>query len=230
MVLPRKPVSNTTLGGRKMRFSYRVVLLACASMLVFAAAASANSLANPGFESGDFTGWQTFGNCYVEADIPAEPGHYVPYEGQYLAKLFGNFYCEDCFNVSGIFQEFDTCPGDQWCFNVNSRHSGWEPMAGGNWMVQKLAFFDINGDEIVEAASESTILDASSPVDEWIINDVIFGTAPMNAVKVQALVLFLQPSLDGGAGQVDAGCLMYLGGGSSATESSSWGQIKSLFD
>jgi hypothetical protein len=213
-----------------MRLSYRVVLLACAVMFAFAGAASANSILNPGFESGDFTDWQVFGNCFVEDDLPAEPGHYVPYEGLFLAKLFGNFWCENCFNVSGIFQEFDTCPGDEWCFSVNSRNSAYEPMAGGNWMVQKIAFFDTDGNEITEAASESTILDASSPLDEWIINDVIFGIAPEGAVKVQALVLFLQPSLDGGAGQVDAACLMYLGGGSSATESSSWGQIKSLFE
>ena len=212
-----------------MRLGYRIVLLACASMLVFAAAASANSLANPGFESGDFTGWQIFGNCYVEDDLPAEPGHYVPYEGLYLAKLFGNFWCENCFNVSGIFQEFPTCEGDEWCFSVNSRNSGWEPMAGGNWMVQKIAFFDALDNEL-PGASESVILNAASPIDEWIINDVIFGVAPPGAVKMQALILFLQPSLDGGAGQVDAACLMYLGGGASATESSSWGQIKSLFE
>jgi hypothetical protein len=199
-------------------------------MLAFAVAASGNSLMNPGFESGDFTGWGVFGNCFVEDDLPAEPGHYVPYEGLYLAKLFGNFWCEGCFNVSGLFQEFDTCPGDQWCFSVNSRNSAYEPMAGGNWMVQKIAFFDVNGDEIVAAAVESTILDPSSPLDEWIINEPIFGTAPENAVKVQSLILFLQPSLDGGAGQVDAACMIYIGGGASATESSSWGQIKALFE
>jgi hypothetical protein len=210
-----------------MRLSYRVVLLACASMFVFAATASANSLVNPGFESGDFTGWGVFGNAYVEADNPAEPGHYVPYEGLYLAKLFGNFWCEGCFNVSGIFQEFPTCEGDQWCFSVNSRNSAWESMSGGNWMVQKIAWFDAGGTEI--GGVESTILDASSPLDEWIINDMIIGFAPPGAVKMQALILFLQPSLDGGAGQVDAACLTFLGG-ASATETSTWGQIKTLFE
>lgn len=210
-----------------MSLSYRVALMAGAIVFAMAFAVSANSLVNPGFESGDFTGWGVFGNCFVEDDLPAEPGHYVPYEGLFLAKLFGNFWCEDCFNVSGIFQEFPTCPGDQWCFSVNSRNSGWEPMSGGNWMVQKIAFFDDTDAEI--GGVESIILDAASPLDEWIINDPVVGIAPEGTVKMQALILFLQPSLDGGAGQVDAACLIYFGGGSSATETSTWGQLKALY-
>ncbi|MFC1800340.1 hypothetical protein ACFL2Z_05505, partial [Candidatus Eisenbacteria bacterium] len=114
------------------------------------------------------------------------------------------------------------------CFSVNSRHSGWEPMAGGNWMVQKIAFFDAGGTEI--GGVESTILDPTYPIDEWFINDVIIGIAPAGAVTMQSLILFLQPSLDGGAGQVDAACLLYFGGGSSATETSSWGHIKALYN
>jgi hypothetical protein len=209
-----------------MRLSYRIVLLACAGVFALAMAASANSLVNPGFETGDLSGWFVFGNAAVEDDLPAEPGHYVPYEGLWLAKLWGGFWCEDCFNVSGIFQEFETCEGDEWIFSCNSRNSGWEPIAGGNWMVQKIAFFDAGG-EI--AGVESVILDASSPIDTWFINDPIVGVAPAGAIKMQALILFLQPSLDGGAGQVDAACLMYMGGGASATESTAWGQIKALY-
>jgi hypothetical protein len=212
----------------KMRLSYRVLVLACAGAFLLATGAAANVLQNPGFESGDFAGWGTFGNVFVETDIPGEPGNIVPYEGDYLCKMYGNFWCDGCFNVSGIFQEFETCEGDEWCFSINSRNSPWDPMQSPNWVVQKITWFDATHTEMAGAV-ESTILDASSPTDQWFTNDVIIGVAPPGAVWMQALVLFLQPSMEGGSAQVDAACLLFLGGGSSATESTNWGQIKALY-
>jgi hypothetical protein len=206
-----------------------VITAACVGLLLMATAAAANMLANPGFEDGlGLPGWQVFGNAYAEDPIPEEPGNIEPYEGMWLCKMFGNFWCTDCFNVTGVFQEFPTCEGDEWAFSCKSRHTGYDPMQAPNWMVQKIAFFDVGGAEITSAAVESIILDATYLIDTWFDNAAIVGIAPAGAVKMQALILFLQPSLEGGAGQVDNAELLYLGG-PSATEQSTWGQIKSLY-
>jgi hypothetical protein len=212
----------------KMRLGYRVVLMACAVVLAFTMAASANMLANPGFENGDLSGWGVFGNCYPETPNPGEPGNIVPWEGDWVCKMFGNW--SGGFNVSGIFQEFPTCPGDGWKFRVKSRHSDWDPMSvdgvDDNWVVMKIAWFDAANVEI--GGVEATILDGTFPTQVWYNNAPIYGTAPAGAVKMQALVLYLQPLFDGGSAHIDDCELIYLGG-PSATEITTWGQIKTLY-
>ena len=201
----------------------------CLGLASIAGAAPANMLVNPGFETGDFTGWGFFGNAYVEDAIPEEPGHFVPYEGLYLCSMYGNF--SGSFNVSGIFQEFPTCPGDEWTFSVKSRHSGWDPMTADgvddNWVVQKIAWFDAESLEI--GGVESTILDGTYPIDTWFDNDPIVGVAPEGAVKMQALVLYLQPLWDGGSAHIDNCELYFVSGGASATDQATWGHIKALY-
>jgi hypothetical protein len=212
-----------------MRLRYSVLLIACAGMFVIATAASANELANPGFETGDFTGWGYFGNAYVEDEIPEEPGHFVPYEGLYLCSMFGNW--SGGFNVSGIFQEFPTCEGDEWHLSCKARHSGWDPMTvdgvDDNWMVMKIAWFDSAHTEF--EGVEMRILDGTDSIDTWFDRGPLVGIAPPGAVTMQALILYLQPLWDGGAGHVDNVELLYLGGGSSAIQQSTWGKIKSLY-
>jgi hypothetical protein len=219
--------SGETVGGIEMQMSYKVLIIAIVGAFV-ATTASANMLANPGFETGDFSGWTTFGNAYVEDEIPEEPGHFVPYEGLYLCSMFGSW--TGGFNVSGIFQEFPTCEGDEWQFYCKSRHSGWDPLIvdgidGDNWMVMKIAWFDAGG-EI--GGVETTILDGTYAIDTWFDNGPLVGIAPAGAIKMQALILYLQPLWDGGAGHVDNCELIYVGG-PSATETSSWGHIKALY-
>lgn len=210
-----------------MKMSYRVLVAACAGVMLCATAAAANVLVNPGFENG-LAGWGVFGNVYAEDPIPEEPGHYVPYEGNWLCSMFGNWW--GVFNVSGIFQEFVTCPGDEWQFSCKSRHSGWDPMTADgiddNWVVQKIAWFDAGGNEM--GGVESRILDGTYPIDTWFDNNAIVGVAPPGAVKMQALVLYLQPLWDGGAAHIDNCELLYIAG-PSATVPSTWGEIKSLY-
>jgi hypothetical protein len=215
-----------------MRLGYSILLVAgvCLALASAAGAATTNMLANPGFETGNFDGWLTFGNAYVEDAIPEEPGHFVPYEGLYLCSMFGNW--SGPYNVSGIFQEFPTCPGDEWTFSVKSRHSGYDPMIGSgapdfNWVVQKIAWFDAGGAEM--SGIEATILDGTYPIDTWFDNNPIVGVAPEGAVKMQALVLYIQPASDGGAANIDNCELYFVPGGNSATEPSTWSQIKALY-
>jgi hypothetical protein len=217
------------IGGKEMRLVYRVLLTACAGVFVFAVAASAqNMLSNFGFETGDFTDWGYFGNAYVEDEVPEEPGRFVPYEGDYLCSMYGNFW--GAFNVSGIFQEFPTCEGDEWHMYCKSRHSGWDPMTADgvddNWVVMKIAWFDSTGTEF--DGVEVRILDGTYDIDKWFDNGPLVGVAPAGTVTMQALVLYLQPMWDGGAAHVD-NCELYYIGGPSATSQATWGRIKTLY-
>lgn len=186
---------------------------ACVGMLLLAngsTASAANMLANPGFEAPVATpeyfgagGWTTFGNGFTDAANPC----LVPHSGNQLMKMYGTF---NPFGVSGIFQEFPTSPGEKWSLSCYSRHCSDDAMVGnhvlggtGNWVVQKLAFFDALNNEIAPAAVESTILDGSYAVNTWFNNAPINGVAPAGCVKVQAFVLYLQPGFDGGAAQID---------------------------
>ncbi|MGD8414485.1 MAG: hypothetical protein PVF33_09645 [Candidatus Latescibacterota bacterium] len=144
--------------------------------------------------------------------------------------MYGNFWCEGCFNVSGIFQEFPSVAGDQWEMSSNARYSSSDPMvgsqaAGGNWVVQKIAFFDAGANEI--SGVESIILDGSFAADTWHASGMISGTAPAGTATVQALILYLQPSLDGGAAHIDD---VYFGAGPTVpVEEGTWGSIKALY-
>ena len=120
--------------------------VSCTAMLLFAlvgmstSASAQNVLVNPSFESG-LTGWTAFANVYPEVSNPPQ---FVPLTGNGLVSMFGNWW--GSFNVSGIFQEFPCSAGDQWRISSNARFWSGDPMigsqaAGGNWVVQKVAFF-----------------------------------------------------------------------------------------
>ncbi len=163
--------------------------------------AHANLFVNPGFESG-LSGWIAFGNAFAEA---ANPPQFVPYEGNGLVSMFGNF--SGGFNVTGIFQEFPAAPGEVFSMSSRSRHFSGDPMVGGgaaggaNWVVQKLAFKDAADVEI--GSVESTILDGTFATDVWHDNAAIAGAGPAGTVQVEAFILYLQPQFDGGAAHVD---------------------------
>ena len=203
----------------------RFVALAIGLLLPLAAlTATANVLLNPGFEDG-MNGWTSFGNAYVET---ADGVQFVPYEGNALVSMYGLF--TGGFSVSGIFQEFPTSKDMEWSMSCKTRHSSSDALTGdqaggGNYVVQKLAFFDGNGNEI--GGVESTVLDGSFATDTWFDNALITGVAPNRTASVQVLVLFLQPLSDSGAGHVD-NVFAYTNDPVPAEEKT-WGEIKALY-
>jgi hypothetical protein len=206
--------------------SHRMLSIAMVALFLIgmtAAASAGNLLANPGFESG-LSGWGAFGNVYAEASNPPQ---FVPYEGNGLVSMFGNWW--GVFNVSGIFQEFPTVEGAAWTMACKTRHWSGDPMTADgvddNWVVQKIAFFDAGGTEI--GGVESRVLDGTWPTDVWFDNAAITGFAPPGTAKVQALVLYLQPLWDGGACHVDN--VVVIQSGSIGTEETTWGGIKALY-
>lgn len=178
------------------RVTLALLTLACGA----SAALAGNLLTNPGFEDG-FNGWSAFGNAYREANNPPQ---FEAYEGEGLVSMFGNW--SGGFNVSGIFQEFPAAAGQAWTMDAYSRHWSGDAMFGSgapdsNWVVMKLAFFDAGNAEI--GAAERTILDGTFATDVWHDNDAVTGIAPAGTVKVQSLILYLQPLFDGGAAHID---------------------------
>ncbi len=201
-----------------------VVLVGVALLMMGSAAGAQNLLANPGFESG-LMDWIPFGNAFGET---ANPPQFVPLSGTGLASMFGNF--SGGFNVTGIFQEFATAPGETWEMSSNARHFSGDAMVGAgapdaNWVVQKMAFFDAGNNEI--GGAESTILSGTFATDTWHASGTISGVAPAGTVKVQALILYLQPAFDGGAAHIDD---VYFGRAEPVkTEASTWGKVKALY-
>jgi len=207
----------------------RIIAIAITMLMVTAVSVSAqNLLSNPGFENGAAGGvpptdWNSFGNAYQEPT--GDP--FYPHSGSQLCSMFGNW--SGPYNVSGIFQEFASTEGDEWEMACWARYSSNDPMIGnqaegGNWMVQKIAFFDAANNEI--GAVESIILDGSYTADTWHYSGGLTGTAPANTVKVQALVLYIQPDTDGGAGHVDD--VSFGVAGTVDSENASWGKVKSM--
>lgn len=189
-------------------------IAATIAVFVASTATAQNLLQNPNFEDGPVgygaTGWDAFGNVYTEADNGVD---IIPCEGDQVLKAFGGF--SGVFNVGGVFQEFPAAEGQEWSFRCTARHSALDPMIGGgapdaNWMVQKIAWFDGGGIEI--GGAESTILDGTFATDVCHTADAIVSVAPAGTATVQALILYLQPALDGGAGQVDEAELLNLSG------------------
>lgn len=206
-------------------FARYATVVTTAVALMASPAEAQNLLENPNFEDGPTgggaLGWESFSNVFTEAGNGTD---IVPCEGNQILKLYGGFW--GSFNVSGAYQEFDTAPGEEWSMTCVARHSSLDPMVGNgapdaNWMVQKLAWFDDGGVEI--GGVESTILDGTSATDACLQADTIRGTAPEGTAKVQALILYLQPNMDGGAGQIDEVVVMNETVG---IQSISWGQVK----
>jgi hypothetical protein len=217
-----------------MQLATRLAIRAACLVMLVAITATAsfgqNILVNPGFEGGPVgggaAGWNTFGNVFTEA---GDGGCIQPYAGGQILKTFGNWW--GVFNVSGAFQEFPITPGATCQLSAKSRYCGADPMVGaapdGNWVVQKIAFFDAGNNEIGAAAVESKILDGTYPADVWIDNAPILGVAPAGAVKVQAFILYLQPLFDGGAAQIDNVDFQILQ--PTPARTGSWGALKTRY-
>ena len=79
--------------------------LAAAVALSCATPAFANLVSNPGFETGDFTGWTQFGNLQATGVGTSSPSGVGPHSGEFLA-FFGAVGSD-----GGIFQNLTTVAG-----------------------------------------------------------------------------------------------------------------------
>ena len=184
-------------------------LLAASAMSVTSPATGANLLANPGFEAGggSFTGWTTFGNG-VQLSLPG--GDNIIRTGVAASKLFGEFTgCPGAksFTVGGCFQAFTPTAGHLYTLSGYSFISPTDLIPGTttctkNRAIAKITFYNaaVGGSEM--SSNEVVIGDGNSIPNQWNAFTVT-APAPAGALRVEALLLFLQPACDTGSAYVD---------------------------
>ncbi len=197
----------------KRHRSGMIFLAALAAALIAGAplAAQTNLLVNPGFEDagGSFNGW------FVAADgaeISTEAGDNIMRTGLAAAKMYGEFTTcpgNPQFDVGVVGQYFTPVAGKIYQFNGYSFVSSADTMPGdigtacaSNRMIAKVVFFDAvtEGNEI--QSNEIIIGNFATPHDEWHAFSVE-APCPAGALRVEALLIFLQPACDEGAVFVD---------------------------
>lgn len=165
-------------------------------------------LANPGFEEagGSYNGWFTFGHA-VKLSTPGTDNIFRT--DSTAAKVYGesNGCPLPVFDVGGFGQSFTPVVGQVYEFSGYSFVSSADTIPGDdtclhNRMIAKVVFFDAasSGNEI--SSNEIVVGDWSTPRDQW-IPFTVSAPAPPGALRVEPLILFLQPACDSGAVFVD---------------------------
>jgi len=192
--------------------------LICGTVLALAHVASANILANPGFEAGTAPGnpdvygapgWFAFGNVYnVSTPNPLPAG---PHSGTGALKEFGTFP-----GVSGAFQSFAASSGQAWSLSGFGLNASSDAMQPDNFGLLKISFQDAANNEIL--GIESAHITVASPLDQWQAL-AASGVAPAGTDHVNLFALFVQPNFNGGSAFFDdmsavpsPGCMGLLAG------------------
>jgi hypothetical protein len=164
-------------------------------------------LANPGFEeTPSYNGWFTFGSG-VQWSTPSTDN--IAHTDTAAAKVYGEY--NGCpipnFDVGGFGQAFTPVAGQDYEFSGYSFVSSNDTIPGddtciSNRAIAKIVFFDqaSGGNEL--SSNEIILGDWSMPRDEWFPFKV-FAPTPPGALRVEALILFLQPGCDDGSVFVD---------------------------
>lgn len=172
-------------------------------------AAQTNLLVNPGFEElgGSYDGWFTEGSG-VQLSLP--DGDNIIHTGAAAAKIYGEFTTcpgNPQFDTGLFGQYFTPTAGKIYELNGYAFVSSGDPLTGtdvctSNRCVAKVVFFDavVGGNEI--QSNEVIIGNFDTPMDEW-LEFTVSAPAPAGALRVEALVIFLQPACDEGATFVD---------------------------
>ena len=195
--------------GSRLLMQMASILILCCGLLSAPAHASGNLLANPGFDTagGSYTGWFTFG---AGAQLSTPVTDNIARNGTAAAKLFGGFIgCPGApaFSVCGAGQAFTPTVGLEYNFNGFAYVAGTDPITGtdvcnSNRLLAKIVFFNaaVGGAELQSNAI--VIASGLSAHNAWLPFSVS-TTAPVGAVRVEALLLFLQPGCDIGSAFVD---------------------------
>ena len=152
-----------------------------------------NVLANPGFASG-LTGWSTFGNVF------ADTRSFTVHTSTGAAKMFSTFVVD---SPSGMYQTFAASSGQTWKLSAWVRNTCQEsPITGtnDNFLLGRIVFRNSSG---VELASQDVLLgDKNLPLGHYVQSSLTV-TAPVGTVSAQPYILFVSPTLQGGAFFID---------------------------
>jgi len=188
-----------------------VLALTCVVVLAIGSPALASGtqlLANPGFEENpEYNGWFKFGNG-PQRSTPSTDN--IARTDTAAAKIYGEF--NGCpipnFDVGGFGQKFDNpTAGQVYEFSGYSFVADIDTIPGddtciSNRAIAKIVFFDAasGGNEI--SSNEVIVGDWSTPRETW-IPFTVSAPVPPGALRVEALILFLQPGCDMGSVFVD---------------------------
>ena len=144
-------------------------------------------LTNPGFETGDLTGWTTFGdngNIHVESVSPQE--------GTYSLKLYQQF--TGTTNYSGVYQNLPCTPGVTYRLSgyLRNGYPSTDYLQTNNRAFLKLEWYDASGAMVGYVENydpPSQGLDWNTPQDDvWRYNS-FDATAPAGAVTVRVVLI-----------------------------------------
>lgn len=175
------------------------VILAALVGVASPAWAGTNLLANPGFEDagGSYNGWTIFFGSGPNISTPADDNIFR--SGSAAAKIYGEF--SGCpipnFDTGGFGQSFTPVAGQIYELSGYSFVSSADPMTGANVCasnrcIAKISFFNATVGGLLLSANEVLVGDGSTPLDTWIPFDISLP-APAGAMRVEVLILFLQP-------------------------------------
>jgi hypothetical protein len=145
-------------------------------------------LANPSFEIGG-TGGQEFGGWYQFGPIGSTSN--APH-GAVAARISGPN--SGNWDVAGLWQQFDTAPGEQWEASVQAWHTSVNPLTGQCRAILNIEWRD-GSDNLISYESYD-VATAATPVDEIQEFNVTSGPAPSGTVKTRLLIAVLQSPTD----------------------------------
>ena len=137
------------------RLRWLVIVPAFATVLSLSAAAQTNILANPGFEAGNLSGWNTFG---ANNSVLSTPGQ--AHGGSFFYKVYGQFNAS--YNYTGVYQDNPAAPGstytaDGWTFSLGSDGGG---IHGQDLIWIEVSFRDASYNAL--ALYRSTVVDSNA--------------------------------------------------------------------
>jgi hypothetical protein len=203
--------------GRSAVFTRRVITLALAAAALPVAAAT-NVLVNPGFESGDFSGWTAYGaghavestnNTYYNGGQPGG-SNVLTHTGGRVGKTYGSF--TGGYNANGAFQDAVAAAGSVWSAGGFALSHQQDFIQAGNQFWLELSFRDTSdtvlglyrsyiidpnsADGVISnlwyALPITNVYDISDSTYSTITNSGTSFTAPPGTAKARVQMMFAQ--------------------------------------
>jgi hypothetical protein len=175
--------------------SVAILTLSAASARAFT-----NYLANPGLETGNFTGWtdtyaashsvdSTAGYVYGSGTIH-EPAH----SGTWALKMWGDYW-GNFVQTHTAYQLIPAASGSTWSADVWAYTASPDNIQGANYAQLQVFFYDATTNEVLAdaAANYSAVVNTSTPINTWIhliATNTVDGTTNLNAPAGTAFVRF----------------------------------------
>jgi beta-glucanase (GH16 family) len=161
-------IMRTSFVPALYKIKWLAVSTTITAALTFNASAQTNLLTNPGFESGNLTGWTTYGNSIGNASV--QSGASVAHSGTYYFKSYGQFI--GATNYSGIFQDSPAAPSntytaDGWAYTASNDGGG---IHGQDTIWVEVSFRDASYNALAlyrSAIVTSNNLAGFGGVDKW---------------------------------------------------------------